>query len=65
MYSKGKKEKKESALVKYARHIGISAVVVGALVGIIIVVILWWMYGYNYVIVPMGETAFEALNSTV
>ena len=65
MYPEGKKEKKESALIKYAKHIGISAVVVGAVIAITIVIILWWFYGYKYIIISGGETALEALNSTL
>lgn len=65
MYKKERKDKKESMLVTYAKHIGISAVVIGALIAIIIVIVLWWLYGYNYAIVSTGETAFEALNSTL
>ena len=56
--------KKESALSKYAKHLGIGAVIMGALVVILIIFLLWWFYGYNYVIAPTGETAFEALNSS-
>jgi uncharacterized membrane protein YqiK len=65
MYGTDKKEKKESVLVKYAKHIGISAVVIGALIAIVAAIVLWWLYGYSYVIVPSGETAFEALNATL
>lgn len=65
MQPKDRGKKQESALVKYSKHIGISAVAVGALIAIIAVFILWWLYGYTYVIVPGGEMAFEALNSTL
>ncbi len=31
-----------------------------AIIAAILVFILWWLYGYHYVIVPSGELSFRA-----
>jgi ammonia channel protein AmtB len=67
MYSSfGKQKKKEGEPIrKYARHIGISAILMGAAVLIVIILILWWFYGYYFIISEPTETAIRAVNATI
>ncbi len=67
MYSSfGKQKKKEGEPIrKYARHIGISAILLGAAVLILIILILWWFYGYYFVLYEPTEAALRATTTLV
>ncbi len=60
----GNKEDEESTLSKHSKKIGIGAVVAVALILVAIIFVFWWLHGYDFIIAPTGEIAFEALNST-
>jgi hypothetical protein len=59
------KPKKKEPITKYARHMGIGAILAGAVVLLVIIAILWWFYGYYFVVAPLPELSFTAANSTI
>jgi len=58
-------EKEGIKIREYLRHLSIGAVVLAALIAIIIIVILWYSFGYNWILIEPTEPAFEAITSTV
>ncbi|HEX55317.1 MAG: hypothetical protein DRO90_01090 [Candidatus Altiarchaeales archaeon] len=58
-------KEEEIKIRNYLRHLSIGAVVTIALILIILVIALWYYFGYTWVIVEPGETSLRAINSTI